>query len=151
MKITAKIIWEKSPTENFLDGRYHRAHRWVFDGGMTIEASSSPEIVPVPMSDAALIDPEESFVAAISSCHMLFFLSISAKEKIVVRHYEDNPEALMGEDEAGKTSVLSIVLRPEITFEGPDIPVKATIQRIHHLAHASCFLANSVKTKISVQ
>lgn len=151
MKITAKIIWRRMPEENFTDNNYKRIHKWFFDGGSAVEASSSPQIVPVPKSDPALIDPEEAFIAGISSCHMLFFLSLAAKKNFVIDEYEDNPEALMGRNENGKIAVLTLTLRPKIKFVGNIRPDEKTIHSLHELAHSECFLANSVKTGIIIK
>lgn len=150
MKITARVSWTRQPEERFIDARYSRVHRWELDGGAVIPASASPEIVPVPMSDPSLIDPEEAYLASIASCHMLFFLSIAARKKLLIEQYEDNPQAVMGENGQGKTAILSVVLRPNIVFGGTVIPAKETIAQIHELAHAECFIANSVNTVITV-
>ena len=150
MKINAKILWQRSQGEKFLDGNYRRVHKWILDGGMRIEASSSPEIVPTPMSDPSLIDPEEAYILSIASCHMLFFLSIAAKKKFIIEQYQDNPEAIMGKNDEGKMAVLSLTLHPKVTFAGTNIPEEDNIKLIHELAHSNCFLANSVKTKISI-
>ena len=151
MTIQAKVLWERRAEENFLDARYSRVHHWHLDGGAVIPASASPEIVPVPFSDPNLIDPEEAYVASLSSCHMLFFLSIAAKKKLVVERYEDNAEGTLGKNEQGKTAVLSVVLRPKILFGGTLVPTWETIEHIHELAHSECFIANSVRTVITVQ
>ncbi|HEY4785729.1 MAG TPA: OsmC family protein [Bacteroidales bacterium] len=150
MKYTAKVTWRKRATENFIDLRYSRVHEWSFDGGSVISASSSPHVVPLPMSDASLVDPEESFIASLSSCHMLFFLSIAAKRKFVVESYEDNAEGIMGKNSEGKTAMLSVVLNPKIIFSGTNIPSVEEIEQIHELSHEECFIASSVKTKIEI-
>ncbi len=149
MKYTATVTWQKQLGEAFEKGRYSRVHQWSFDGGMTIAASSSPSVVPLPMSDASLIDPEEAFLASLSSCHMLFFLSIAAKKKIVVEKYEDHISGMMGPDTEEKMAMLTATLDPVIIFSGEQ-PSTATIREIHELAHQSCFIANSVKTKIEI-
>ena len=151
MTIQAKVLWERKTEENFLVARYSRVHHWHLDGGAIIPASASPEIVPVPFSDPTLIDPEEAYVASISSCHMLFFLSIAAKKKLVIERYEDNPEGTLGKNEQGKTAVLSVVLRPKVWFGGTSAPSRKTIEHIHELAHSECFIANSVRTKITIE
>jgi organic hydroperoxide reductase OsmC/OhrA len=102
------------------------------------------------MSDEKFIDPEEAFVASISSCHMLFFLSIAAKKKFVIEYYEDNAEGIMGENEEGKLAMLSVTLNPNINFSEINAPSRETIDAIHEEAHESCFIANSVKTVIHV-
>jgi organic hydroperoxide reductase OsmC/OhrA len=150
MKYVAKILWQKMDGEIFTDGRYNRVHEWQFDGGMKIPASPSPSVVPLPMSDEKLIDPEEAFVASLSSCHMLFFLSIAAKKKFIIEHYEDNAEGIMGKNEEGKLAMLSVTLHPVINFSGINIPSREIIDAIHEEAHESCFIANSVKTIIRV-
>lgn len=150
MNYTATLTWQKQPGEEFEKGTYSRVHHWEFDGGMKIAASSSPNVVPLPMSDPSVIDPEEAFLASLSSCHLLFFLSIAAKKKIIVEKYEDHVEGIMGENEDGKTAMLSVILNPAISFSGNNLPSPETIHQIHELAHDSCFIANSVKTKIKI-
>lgn len=151
MTIQARVLWERKAEESFLDSRYSRVHHWHLDGGAVISASASPEIVGVPMADPRLIDPEEAYLASLSSCHMLFFLSIAAKKKLIVERYEDNPEGTLGKNEQGKIAVLSVVLRPKIVFGGTSVPSWETIEHIHELAHSECFIANSVRTVITVE
>lgn len=151
MKIEAALQWERKPDEQFTDGHYHRTHRWTFDDGATFEVSSSPHIVPVPFSDPAHADPEEVFVASISSCHMLFFLSLAARKNFIVDVYADSPLATLEKDATGKLSVTRLMLRPKVTFRVPPDEESNVIKAIHQQAHASCFLANSVKTQITVQ
>jgi organic hydroperoxide reductase OsmC/OhrA len=150
MKYTATIRWVKSANEPFADGKYSRVHHWLFDGGMQVNASASPHIVPLPMSDPALIDPEEAFIASLASCHMLFFLSFCAKEKYVVTRYEDNAEGILREGEDGKQRIASVTLYPTVQFEEGRSPSGETLHQLHELAHENCFIANSVKTKIEV-
>ena len=150
MNYTARITWQKQPGEEFEQGRYSRVHHWEFDGGMKIAASSSPAIVPLPMSDESLIDPEEAFLASLSSCHMLFFLSIAAKKELIVEKYEDNVVGMMGKNEEGKIAMLRVNLNPVVIFSGTEKPSKETIRQIHELAHDSCFIASSVKTEIEI-
>ncbi|UII32864.1 OsmC family protein [Fulvivirga ulvae] len=151
MKYTARIIWEKSKDEKFTDHRYSRKHRWSFDGGLDIKASSSPGVVPVPMSDESAVDPEEAFVAAISSCHMLFFLSIAAGKSYVVESYEDQAEGIMGKNERGERAMTNITLRPRVVFSDVfNAPDAEQISELHSLAHRRCFLANSVQSKINI-
>jgi organic hydroperoxide reductase OsmC/OhrA len=150
MKYTATVSWTKSPKEIFTDNKYSRVHQWLFDGGMQFNASASPNIVPVPMSDASLIDPEEAFIASISSCHMLFFLSFCAKQKFIVSKYEDHAEGILGEDENGKKQMVSVTLQPVVKFEGDKLPSSDILHQLHEQAHENCFIANSVKTKIEI-
>ena len=149
MKCTATIEWTKPGNEIFTDARYTRVHQWKFDGGMQFNASSSPHVVPVPMSDPSLVDPEEAFIASIASCHMLFFLSFCAKQKFIVTHYEDQAEGLLDNGDDGKKQMLSVSLHPTVTFEG-DKPSGEILIHLHELAHENCFIANSVKTKIEI-
>lgn len=151
MRIQTKILWNRQLEEPFLDGNYKRNHQWILDGGSIINASSSPEVVPIPMSDPTLIDPEEAFISSISSCHMLFFLAIAARKKFIVDTYEDNPKAEMGKMENNRTAMLTITLQPKITFTEDNYPTEKMVDRIHKIAHANCFLANSVNTKIIIQ
>src|SRR5262245_23170512 len=133
----------------FLDRKYSRAHERRFDGGLVVPASSSPHVVPVPYSDASAVDPEEAFVASISSCHMLWFLSIAAKRGHRVLRYVDRAVGVMKPGPNGKLVVASVELAPHAVFSA-DEPVTAEIlAEMHHEAHAECFIANSVRTEIS--
>ncbi len=148
MKITAMVQWNRKDAV-FTDNRYSRAHEWQFDGGQVIHASSSPDVVPVPFSDPANVDPEEAFVVSLSSCHMLWFLSIAAKQNLVVDEYRDLPIGFMTKDEVGKLWVSEVVLKPKIRWCG-DVPSDETVSDLHHRAHEECFLARSVRTRIRV-
>jgi organic hydroperoxide reductase OsmC/OhrA len=114
---------------------------------MALRASSSPEVVPVPLSDPSAVDPEETFVAALSSCHMLWFLSIAAKRKFLVDSYADDAEGLMAKNSEGKLAITRVILRPTVIFSGSQ-PSSAELAEMHHAAHESCFIANSVKSEI---
>lgn len=144
----AKINWVRGSTENYIDNKYSREHEWVFDGGLTIQASSSPHIVPLPYSVEANVDPEEAFVASLSSCHMLFFLSIAAKNKYVIDSYIDNAVGIMEKDSDGKISMTQVTLKPHVKFSGDKQPTREQLEQMHHQSHEQCFIANSVKTKI---
>ena len=143
----ATILWSRDGAV-FTDNRYSRGHRWYFDGGIEVPASSSPHVVPLPLSVAAAVDPEEAFVAALSSCHMLWFLSISAKRGFVVDRYGDNAVGVMDKDAAGKLAMTRVVLHPAAAFSGERKPSAEDIHAMHHEAHEQCFLANSVKTDV---
>ncbi|KAB0465885.1 peroxiredoxin [Vibrio kanaloae] len=147
----AVIRWQKEEDEAFSDNQYSRSHTWEFDGGVTVPASSSPHVVPLPLSVAENVDPEEAFIAALSSCHMLTFLGIAAKQKYVIGSYVDDAVGVLEEDESGRSSVTKVTLRPEIVFLGTKQPTAKQIQKLHHLAHKNCFIANSVKTDIVVE
>lgn len=146
----ATVSWERG-SQPFLDNRYSRAHRWGFDGGAEIAASSSPFVVPLPLSDPAAVDPEEAFVAALSSCHMLFFLSIAAKAGLLVDRYRDEAEGTMGRNAAGRDSVARVVLRPALWLSGPHEPSAEDIAALHHRAHDHCFIAQSVLTDVVIE
>ncbi len=146
----AIVRWARGADEAFSDNRYSRGHVWSFDGGIEVPGSSSPSVVPLPLSREDAVDPEEAFVAAVSSCHMLTFLSIAAKKRLVVDRYEDRALGIMTKNEAGKLFVSRITLDPTIEFSGDKIPTPEQIASMHHLAHKECFIANSVLTEIVV-
>jgi organic hydroperoxide reductase OsmC/OhrA len=147
-KYSAKVVWKKSATEKFTDNQYSRGHSWSFDGGLEVAASSSPQVVPLPFSVAENVDPEEAFVASLSSCHMLFFLQIAAKRRLVVNEYTDNAEGIMALDSAGAMSMTKVTLKVKVIFEEDKQPSLAALEKMHHQAHQQCFIANSVKTEV---
>jgi len=144
----AKINWRRATDENYIDHKYSRGHEWHFDGGATVKASSSPHIVSLPYSVEENVDPEEAFVASLSSCHMLFFLSIAAKRRYVVDSYKDDAVGVMEKDHDGKMSMTNVTLRPYVQFSGNRQPTFEQLEKMHHQSHEQCFIANSVKTKI---
>jgi len=144
---TATIRWDRGEAR-FVDNRYSRAHAWIFDGGITVPASSSPHVVPLPYSDANAIDPEEAFVASLASCHMLWFLSIAAARGFRVDHYADAAIGTVAKDERGKLAITRVVLRPDVVFSGERSPNAEQIAAMHHEAHDECFIANSVRTDV---
>lgn len=144
---TATIVWERNGAV-FTDQRYSRAHRWQFDGGLEIPGSSSPLVVPLPMSDADAVDPEEAFVASLASCHMLWFLSIAAKRGFVIERYIDKAAGIMAKNAEGKLSITVVTLRPQVWFAGKPHPTSQEIQEMHHEAHQECFIASSVKSEV---
>jgi len=143
---TAAILWQRTPGEAFSDNRYSRGHTWSFDGGVSFRASSSPHVVP-RFSDPSGVDPEEAFIASLSSCHMLTFLYLAAKRGLVINRYEDVAEGRMAKNENGRFWVSEVTLRPRIAWEG-SAPDKETTSELHHLAHEECFIANSVRTDV---
>lgn len=147
----ATVAWLRGSDEKYIDNEYSRAHHWVFDGGATVPASSSPHIVPLPYSVEANVDPEEAFVASLSSCHMLFFLSIAAKKKMVVDQYTDNAIGIMEKNSEGKVAMTKVTLRPEVTFLADQQPSLEQLQKMHHQSHQQCFIANSVKTQVVIE
>ena len=144
---TAEVIWLRGE-QNFLDNKYSRRHLLRFDGGVEVQGSSSPHVVPVPFSATDAVDPEESFVASLSSCHMLWFLSLAANQGFVVDHYRDCAEGKMAKNPQGKLFVSQVTLHPEVQFSGDAIPSASEIEALHHQAHEECFIANSVKTEV---
>ena len=150
MKYTASIFWKKKEIESFTDNKYSRGHTWVFDGGVELPASASPQVVPLPMSDESAVDPEEAFVAAISSCHMLFFLSIAASSNYIIETYDDQAEGIMSKNEHGQIVMGDIILKPKIVFSGTTIPTAEQIAELHNSAHHKCYLANSIKSTIKI-
>lgn len=146
----AVVTWNRGD-QKFTDNRYSRGHAWRFDGGAEVPASSSPYVVPVPISVAANVDPEEAFVAAVSSCHMLFFLNIAAKGGFVIDRYEDSASGVMEKNAEGRIAMTRITLRPHIAFGGERHPTADEIARMHHESHEQCFIANSIKTDVIVE
>jgi organic hydroperoxide reductase OsmC/OhrA len=144
---TADIIWERGE-QTFVDLGYSRAHRWRFAGGLEVPASASPHIVPLPMSDATAIDPEAAFVAALSSCHMLWFLSIAANRRFCVDRYHDAATGVMGRNAEGRLAITVVTLRPTVIFSGAQRPDWQQVLAMHTQAHHECFIASSVKSEI---
>ena len=147
---TATVSWQRGDAK-FTDNRYSRAHEWKFDGGTVVPASSSPAVVPVPQSNAAAVDPEEAFVASLSSCHMLFFLFHAAKKGFVLDRYEDTAAGTMGKNAEGRVAMLKVTLRPRATWSGEKRPAAADLEAMHHQSHLDCFIANSVKCEVAVE
>jgi organic hydroperoxide reductase OsmC/OhrA len=147
---TATIRWDRGEAR-FVDSRYSRAHAWIFDGGITVPASSSPHVVARPYCDANAVDPEEAFVAAIASCHMLWFLSIAAGRGVRVDHYADAAVGTMERNGDGKLAMTRVVLHPDVAFSGERLPRADEIEAMHREAHDECYIANSVRTEIVVE
>jgi organic hydroperoxide reductase OsmC/OhrA len=144
---TAGIEWRRGDAA-FTDSCYSRAHVWRFDGGVEVPASASPHVVPPPLGRADAVDPEEAFVAALASCHMLWFLSLAARRGFVVDSYSDQATGLMERDKRGRMAITRVTLRPLAVFSGPRVPDRAGLDELHHAAHEQCFIANSVRTEV---
>lgn len=144
----ATIEW--AANGDFAADRYSRAHSWTFDGGTIVAASASPDVVPIPLSDPAAVDPEEALVASASSCHMLWFLSLAQAAGHVVTRYRDEAAGTLGKDERGKIAITRILLSPDIAIAGAP-PDPEEIARLHREAHERCFIANSLRAEISVR
>jgi organic hydroperoxide reductase OsmC/OhrA len=145
----ATVVWTRASDAPFKDNKYSRAHEWRFDGGAVVKGSSAPSSVRVPLSDPTAVDPEEALVAALSSCHMLFFLSFAASAGLVVDRYEDDAVGEMGKNAKGKTAIVKVTLRPKIAWAGPP-PGAEQLDQLHHRSHESCYIANSVSAEIVI-
>ena len=146
----ATIRWQRGEQE-FIDDCYSRGHQWEFDGGFTVPASASPSIVPLPMAVAENVDPEEAFVASLSSCHMLFFLSLAAKRGFIIDQYTDGAVGYLGKSDDGKMVMTRVVLKPDTSWSGEKIPSQQQVQKMHHRAHELCFIANSVTSEVVLE
>lgn len=145
---TAQVVWQRDPLETFTDNRYSRRHLLRFDGGAELVASSSPTVVPLPLSDASAVDPEEMFVAALASCHMLWFLSLAAQRGFRVDRYEDEAAGTMARNAEGRLAMTQVTLRPRVRCVDERQPTSTELQALHRQAHEACFIANSVKTEL---
>jgi organic hydroperoxide reductase OsmC/OhrA len=143
----AEVLWVRG-SQPFVDNRYSRRHLLRFDGGIEVPGSASPHVVPLPMSDTSAIDPEEAFVSSLSSCHMLWFLSIAAKRGFCVDRYCDAAVGEMARNAEGKMVMSVVTLRPQVDFSGDRRPTREQLDEMHHQAHAECFIANSVKSEV---
>ena len=146
----AQIRWARQSNERFIDQRYSRAHSWEFDGGVVVPASSAVSSVPLPYSKPDNVDPEEAFVAAISSCHMLTFLYLAAKKHFLIDSYDDLAIGTMTQNSKGRLAMTSVRLAPQIMFSGSRAPTDSDVNKLHHEAHEECYIANSVLTEITV-
>ncbi|MHB2266215.1 OsmC family protein [Aliihoeflea sp. PC F10.4] len=145
-KHIAEVVWTARPEDDFASGRYSRAHTIRFDGGAVVSGSPSPGVVPAPWSDEAAVDPEEMFVASLSTCHMLWFLDFARRAGVVIRAYRDTAEGVMEKNEKGRIAITKVVLRPSIETDAD----AAAIAELHQKAHEACFIANSVTTDVTV-
>ena len=146
---TAIIRWSRTGEGDFTKGQYSRAHEWAFDGGAVVPAGPSPHIVPAPWGNPAGVDPEEAFVASLSSCHMLFFVDFARRAGLVLDSYVDEAEGVMEKRDDGKMWISRVTLRPRIAWGG-EAPDAAVIADLHHKAHEACFIANSVTTEVTI-
>ena len=146
---THSVTVEWTSDGQFASGKYSRAHDWRFDGGALVRASSSPSVVPLPLSDPVAVDPEEALLASASSCHMLWFLHLARDAGFIVESYRDDPEGKIGRDDRGRMAFTSITLRPAIRYTGAE-PDETQLDALHHEAHEKCFIANSLRIEISV-
>jgi len=141
----ATVVWT-APADDHRSGRYSRLHEWRFDGGAVVRGSSAP---PVPGSDPTAVDPEEALIAALSACHMMFFLAFARKKGLVLTGYEDEASGVLSPDQDGKLYISSVTLRPRLTTEGEADP--AVVAECHELAHAECYIAHSIRADVSIE
>ena len=147
---TCQVEWERG-TAAFTDRKYSRAHRWRFDGGAVVPASSSPHSVRLPFSDPSGVDPEEALVAAVASCHMLWFLSLAAEAGLVIDSYADDAQGRMGRFDDGRTGITEVVLRPAVVVAGASPCDDASIASLHHAAHERCDIGHSIRGAVRVE
>ena len=145
----AIISW-KLDGGDFLRGKYSREHTWSFDGGVTVPASPSPSVIPHPYSNPASVDPEEAYVASISSCHMLTYLYVASKAGFQIESYSDESIGILKKNEKGVPWVSNVTLHPQISYGGEKRPTPEEEAHLHHLAHEQCFIAASIKTEVTV-
>ena len=146
----ASVHWTRNGAV-FSDNKYSRAHRWVFDEGVAILASSDPTAIPPPLSRTDAVDPEEGLIAALAGCHMLFFLGFACKKGFVVDSYIDHPVGTMGKNERGKLYVAAVTLDPQVVFVGDKQPTPEDIARMHLRAHEECYIANSIRAEVTIK
>jgi organic hydroperoxide reductase OsmC/OhrA len=146
---TATLLWTRDDAV-FTDGQYSRAHEISFDGGITVAGSSSPHNVKLPLSREDAVDPEEMLVAALASCHMLFFLDFARRAGYVIDAYQDKAEGVMGKDERGRIAVTQVRLNPVVIWGGEKEPAPEEVRELHHKAHEACFIANSFRGDIAI-
>jgi organic hydroperoxide reductase OsmC/OhrA len=139
------LTWKRA-TPDFEYKTYNRDHTWSFDGGHEMQATAAPAYLGNPK----LVDPEEAFVASLSSCHMLTFLAVACKKKFLLEEYVDEAIGHMEKNDAGKLAITRVELHPKLKFSGDNQPTEKDIEEMHHFAHENCFIANSVKTEVTV-
>jgi organic hydroperoxide reductase OsmC/OhrA len=146
----ARVQWNRGE-DAFTGALYSRTHTWSFDGGASFRASASPANVRVPLSDPSLVDPEETFVASLASCHMLVFLHVAALRGLVVDAYDDAASGYLLPMEDGRLVLGRIVLRPAVTFSPTTRATPSLLSDLHLAAHHGCFLANAVRSEITIE
>jgi organic hydroperoxide reductase OsmC/OhrA len=147
---TATVAWTRGE-EAFTDNRFSRLHSWSFDGGIEVRASASPQVVRPPLSATDAVDPEEAFVASLSSCHMLFFLAFAARQGFRIDAYRDEAEGTLGKTAEGRTAMTLVVLRPAVRIGGEKLLPREELMALHHKAHEQCYIANSVTSEIRIE
>jgi organic hydroperoxide reductase OsmC/OhrA len=145
----ATIEWRRQGAD-FDYKTYNRTHTLEFEGGIRVAASAAPANIPATAKGAAGVDPEQAFVASLSSCHMLWFLHLAWKAKLVVDHYVDHASGVLGKNSEGRAAMTHVTLRPVVTFSGRK-PSAEEHAQLHEHAHHECFIANSVKSEVTLE
>ena len=140
------LNWNRE-SEDFTYKNYNRSHEWDFGHGTVVKASAAKDY----LGDEELVDPEQSFVASLSACHMLTFLAIASQKKFVVDSYKDDAVGILAKNEQGKMAITEVKLHPHIVFSGDNQPSADDLAKLHDAAHHNCFIANSVTTKVTVE
>jgi len=140
------VEWKRE-TSDFSYQNYNRDHNWAFDAGVTVRASAAPDY----LGNERCVDPEEAFVASLSSCHMLTFLAIASRKRFVLDAYHDEAVGILGKDATGRLAITMVTLRPRVQFGGEKAPTPEELAQMHEQAHHACFIANSVKTEVIVE
>ncbi len=146
----AEAYWERG-TAPFVDGRYSRRHQLRFANTVTVVASASPFVVPAAFCEADAVDPEAAFVGSLTSCHMLWFLSLAAGAGFVVDDYRDSASGVLAPNETGALAITTVILSPHVRFTATAAPDPAAYQQLHDEAHAQCFIARSVRSHIQLE
>ncbi len=148
---TATVSWQLREGDDFPSQRYSRAHEWRFDGGAVVPGSAAAGYIPPAFIDESAVDPEEALLAAAASCHMLYFLAYAAKDGFTIDSYVDETVGTVAKNEAGDPWVATVVLRPDARFVGDRLPTRAEIDELHHRAHKSCIIANSLRSAMTIE
>ena len=145
----ATIEWTRQ-SAGFDYQTYNRTHSLSFEGGIRVTGTAAPGNVPPTAAGAPGVDPEQAFVASLSSCHMLWFLHLASRAKLVVDRYIDEASGVLEKNAAGRLAMTRVALRPVVSFAGRT-PTAEEHARLHEGAHDKCFIANSVKTEVTVE
>jgi len=145
----ATVEWQRQ-TAQFDYQTYNRSHTLVFEGGIRVPASAAPANIPASAVGTPGVDPEQAFVASLSSCHMLWFLHLASRAGLVVEHYVDEALGVLEKNAAGRMAMTRVTLRPAVTYAGRR-PTSEEHAKLHEEAHDKCFIANSVKTQVAME
>jgi organic hydroperoxide reductase OsmC/OhrA len=141
----SRVEWNlKGPFEYKI---YSRAHDISFEGGIHVPGNAAPANIPPTVPAAHGVDPEQAFVASLSTCHMLWFLHLATRAKLTVTRYVDEASGVLEKNPAGVSMMTRVTLRPAVSFSGTP-PTVEEHERLHHKAHEECFIANSVKSEV---